>query len=204
MLIVRGTKKLRDRVKQRAEESDASTTVLGDWFATALFWKPQVALLVNERTFVPVFMPLAPAATLLDRAPAAIATILRRHGVDENFIADELEAMRDVRLAPTNNRSVLGVMNGFESHGAMVVHHRQDRSRGPVDGTGPYADRPTPRTHRISATASWPPSSATIAATSSRSRRPPEPPHQPAETPTQVPARVIVAAVHRCTSSRSR
>ena len=118
MLIVRGTKKLRDRVKQRAEESDASTTVLGDWFATALFWKPQVALLVNERTFVPVFMPLAPAATLLDRAPAAIATILRRHGVDENFIADELEAMRDVRLAPTNNRSVLGVMNGFESHGA--------------------------------------------------------------------------------------
>ena len=92
--------------------------MLGDWFATALFWKPQVALLVNERTFVPVFMPLAPAVTLLDRAPAAIATVLRRHGVDEKFIADELEAMRDVRLAPTNNRSVLGVMNGFESHGA--------------------------------------------------------------------------------------
>ena len=117
MLIVRGTKKLRDRVEQRAEESQASTTVLGDWFATALFWKPQVALLVNERTFLPVFMPLAPAATLLDRAPDAIATILRRHGVDEAFIADELEAMRDVRLAPTNNRSVLGVMNGFEFHG---------------------------------------------------------------------------------------
>ena len=92
--------------------------MLGDWFTTALFWKPQVALLVNERTFVPVFMPLAPAATLLYRAPAAIATILRRHGVDENFIADELEAMRHVRLAPTNNRSVLGVMNGFETHGA--------------------------------------------------------------------------------------
>ena len=120
MLIVRGTKKLRDRVKAPlADGSHASTTVLGDWFATALFWKPQAALLVNERTFVPVFMPLAPAATLLDRAPDAIAAVLRRHGVDEKFIADELEAMRDVRLAPTNNRSVLGVMNGFEFHGEI-------------------------------------------------------------------------------------
>ena len=120
MLIVRGTKKLRNRVKAPlADGSHASTTVLGDWFATALFWKPQAALLVNERTFVPVFMPLAPAATLLDRAPDAIAAVLRRHGVDEKFIADELEAMRDVRLAPTNNRSVLGVMNGFEFHGEI-------------------------------------------------------------------------------------
>lgn len=32
--------------------------------ATALFWKPQVALLVNEPTLLPVLMPLAPAATL--------------------------------------------------------------------------------------------------------------------------------------------
>ncbi len=25
-------------------------TVLGNWYATELFWKPQVALLVNENT----------------------------------------------------------------------------------------------------------------------------------------------------------
>jgi hypothetical protein len=41
-----------------ATDDDASTTVLGDWFATALFWKPQVALLVNHRTLLPVFRPL--------------------------------------------------------------------------------------------------------------------------------------------------
>lgn len=61
---------MRDRVKGHiAADEDASTTVLGNWFATALFWRPQVALLVDQRKFVPVFMPLAPVATLLDRAP---------------------------------------------------------------------------------------------------------------------------------------
>src|SRR6478735_10535193 len=119
MLIVRGTKKLRDRVMQRAEESDASTTVLGDWFATALFWRPQVALLVNQRTFVPVFMPLAPAATLLDRAPGAIAAVLRRHGADDAFVDAELDAMHEARIAPTNDRSVVGVMNEFAFHGEV-------------------------------------------------------------------------------------
>lgn len=66
---------LRDRLKAvPATEGDVSTNVLGDWFATALFWRPQAALLVNQRTFVPVFMPLAPAATLLEgrRTDAAI------------------------------------------------------------------------------------------------------------------------------------
>ena len=41
VLVVRGTKKLRDRVKGlvAAGDVDVSTGALGDWFATALFWK---------------------------------------------------------------------------------------------------------------------------------------------------------------------
>lgn len=118
MLVVRGTKKLRDRVRATpAGAGDVSTTLLGDWFATALFWKPQVALLVNARTFMPVFLPLAPAATLLDRVPHAIASVLRLHGVDEADIASEVAAMSDTRIAPTNDRTVIGVMNGFALHG---------------------------------------------------------------------------------------
>ena len=103
-----------------AGDGDVSTTMLGDWFATGLFWKPQVALLVNERTLLPVYMPLAPAATLLDRVPPAIATVLRLHGVDDTTIASELAAMGDTRMAPTNNRSVVGVMNEFAFHGEGV------------------------------------------------------------------------------------
>lgn len=123
MLVIRGTKKLRDRLKTPpADAGDASTTVLGDWFATALFWRPQVALFVNQRTLLPVFMPLAPAASLLDRAPDAIAAMLRRHGADDAFATTELEAMREVRVAPTNDRSVVGVMNEFAFHGEHRWH----------------------------------------------------------------------------------
>ncbi|HEX6421898.1 MAG TPA: plasmid pRiA4b ORF-3 family protein [Acidimicrobiales bacterium] len=128
MLVVRGTKKLRDRVRGApAADGDVSTTELGDWFATALFWRPQVALLVNTRTLIPLFMELAPAATLLDRVPAAIEAVLGRHGVDEAFLAAEREAMADVGVAPTNDRSVVGVMNEF----AFLGEHHQ--SIEPVD-----------------------------------------------------------------------
>jgi hypothetical protein len=121
MLIVRGTKKLRDRVKgPLADGESASTTTLGDWFATALFWRPQVALLVNQRTMLPVFVELAPAGTLLDRAPNAIETVLRRHGVDDASLVAERDAMSDVVIAPTNDRSVVGVMNEFAFHGELL------------------------------------------------------------------------------------
>jgi len=121
VLVIRGTKKLRDRVKGRlAVDGEASTTALGDWFANALFWRPQVALLVNRRTLLPVFMELAPAATLLDRAPAAIEAVLRRHGVDETFLAAERAAMGEVRIAPTDDRRVVGVMNEFAFHGEWL------------------------------------------------------------------------------------
>lgn len=123
MLIVRGTKKLRDRVKATpaAGPDDESTTLLGDWFVNALFWKPQVAMLVNSRTFLPVYLPLAPAKTLLDRLPDAIESTLRHHGVPEEIIATERAAMSEVRIAPTNDRSVLGVMNEFAYLGEVFM-----------------------------------------------------------------------------------
>lgn len=118
VLVVRGTKKLRDRLKAPPAAADVeSTTVLGDWFGNVLFWRPQVVLLVNARTLLPVFVPFAPAATLLARIPEAIGEVLRRHGVDEAAVTAELDAMEDVRVAPTNDRSVVGVMNEFAFHG---------------------------------------------------------------------------------------
>jgi len=121
VLVVRGTKKLRDRVKGApAVDGDASTTALGDWFATALFWRPQAALLVNSRTLLPVFTELAPAATLLDRVPGAIEAVLDRHGVADAFVDAERDAMSEVRIGPTNDRSVVGVMNEFAFHGEFL------------------------------------------------------------------------------------
>jgi uncharacterized protein DUF6933 len=121
VLVVRGTKKLRDRlIGAPVAGRDVSTTSLGDWFATALFWRPQVALLINQRTLLPLFVELAPTATLLDRVPDAIEAILSRHGIDDVFLVTERNAMRDVRIGPTNDRSVVGVMNEFAFHGEYL------------------------------------------------------------------------------------
>ena len=53
---------------------------MGQWYATAMFWKPQVALFVSEPTLLPVLVPLAPAATLLARFPQQLAAVLTAHG----------------------------------------------------------------------------------------------------------------------------
>ena len=114
MLIVRATKKLLDRIGPPSlGEGEHSTTLMGQWYATALFWKPQVALFVSEPTLLPVLMPLAPAATLLARFPRQAATVLTAHGTPHGIIDEELRQMRDRRLAKTANRSVVGIMNEF-------------------------------------------------------------------------------------------
>lgn len=114
MLIVRATKKLLDRIGlANLGEGEQSTTLMGQWYATAVFWKPQVALFVSEPTLLPVLMPLAPAATLLARFPQQAAAVLAAHGTPDAVIDEELWQMRDRRLAKTANRSVVGIMNEF-------------------------------------------------------------------------------------------
>ena len=114
MLIVRATKKLLDRIgPPNLGEGEQSTTLMGQWYATAVFWKPQVALFVNEPTLLPVLMPLAPAATLLARFPQQVAAVLAAHRTPDAVIGEELRQMLDRRLAKTANRSVVGIMNEF-------------------------------------------------------------------------------------------
>ena len=107
------TKKLLDRIKPEIAEPGQSDTALGNWYATVLFWKPQVALLVSERTLLPVLMPLAPAATLARRFPAQVALVLKEHNVLSEFIAQEIWRMDTVQYSKTANRSVVGILNEF-------------------------------------------------------------------------------------------
>lgn len=125
MLLVRATKKLLDRVgRPTLREGEESTTALGDWYATALAWRPQVALLVNEPTLLPVLLPLAPAAILLARAGEQIAAVLAAHHVPDTIVDEERRHMRDYRVGPTANRSVVGIMNEF-SYLAKAHHSQQ-------------------------------------------------------------------------------
>ena len=115
MYYLHCTKKLLDRTKQSVTVPNIeSSTVLGNWYATALFWKPQVALLVNEKTLLPVFMPLAPAKDLAIRFPEHLANVLAAHGIPQQFIDYELAQMNEASYAKTSNRSVVGIINQFE------------------------------------------------------------------------------------------
>jgi hypothetical protein len=78
-----------------------------------MFWKPQVALLVNETTLLPALMPLAPAATLPTRIAQQIVTVLAAHGTPPAIIDDEHQQMQPCRVARTANRSVVGIMTEF-------------------------------------------------------------------------------------------
>ena len=108
------TRKLLDRLKvEVCMEPPTSTTVLGGWYATVLLWKPQVALLVNETTLLPVLMPLAPAQDLAKRFPGQLASVLAGYGVPRAFIEQECGQMGDAQYAKAVNRSVVGIMNQF-------------------------------------------------------------------------------------------
>jgi hypothetical protein len=125
---VHATKKLLDRMKEPVEAPVTEpTTNLGNWYAKPLFWKPQYALFVNEKTFLPVLVPLAPATTLLRRFPGDLATTLEAHGVPQSFIDAEVAAMESVGLSKTQSRQLVGVMNEQALHADYM---RRDEGDG--------------------------------------------------------------------------
>jgi hypothetical protein len=124
VFIVHGTRKFLDRMPGDMPPTQAplaSTTMLGDWYAAVLFWRPQVALFVNEPTRLPLFVAFAPATTVIDRMRRAAADVFTALGLAEGFIAQELAEMSDYQLAKTASRSVLGTMNDF---GYLADAHR--------------------------------------------------------------------------------
>jgi hypothetical protein len=122
MLTIHATTKLLDRLKVRPNPAPPqATTQLGSWYATALFWKPQVVLFVNEPTLLPVLVPLAPAATVIERFPGFVAEMLHELDIPQPIIDTELAAMTEHVVAKTANRSVVGMLNEFSFLGERFL-----------------------------------------------------------------------------------
>jgi hypothetical protein len=79
---------------------------------------------VNATTLLPVFMPMAPAATVLQRFPDTLAGIMRAHG-----IADHLIAARSAR------RVAIGQV-GQERADRITVEISELRGPGVVEECG--------------------------------------------------------------------
>ncbi|WP_419918763.1 DUF6933 domain-containing protein [Candidatus Poriferisocius sp.] len=118
MYTIHATKKLLDRVKQPVSSPVSEpSTVLGNWYATAIFWKPQqAALFMNERALLPVLLPLAPAVSLADRFPDQLGLVLEVLGMPVDFVSREVGAMGEVAYAKTVNRSLLTSLSAFAQH----------------------------------------------------------------------------------------
>lgn len=113
VFVVHGTQRFLERVGGPVAGPLDGTTLLGPWYATVARWRPQTALFVNESTLLPVFMPLAPARSVLSRFPDALTEVLDRHGVPGDWIEQEVAEMSACVTAKTANRSVVGIMNEF-------------------------------------------------------------------------------------------
>lgn len=125
MIIVRGTKKFLARVGRPSDVGSEPDGRLGDWYANAWFWRPQVAVFVNELSLLPVLLPLAPASSVLARFPSVFGQVAGALGLPDSAVRREFTTMTEQTLAKTVSRSVLGTMNEF-GHLADNYRRRHD------------------------------------------------------------------------------
>ena len=115
MFTLRCTKRLLTRLRVApVAETEAPTTLLGDWYANLVhLGRLQLVLAVSERTFLPVVVAAAPSASLVDRLRLGLADVLRAVNVDGAAIAREVSAMESVAFGKASNRQAIGMMVDF-------------------------------------------------------------------------------------------
>jgi hypothetical protein len=113
MVILRPTRKLHSLMPP-AVVTAPSDTALGDWYVNRLVIDRQpLLLLVSSESLLPILLPARDARRLPARLGAIVETRLLRLGIDAHAVAYEREAMFPVTVAPTVDRSVLGILVDF-------------------------------------------------------------------------------------------
>ena len=113
VVILRPTRKLRPLLAAAAV-SRPGDTALGDWYVNRLVVDRQpLLLLVSSTSLLPMLVPARDVRGLADRLSNLVAARLRRMGIEAGTIAREQAAMSPVVVAPTVDRSVLGIMVDF-------------------------------------------------------------------------------------------
>ncbi len=115
MVVLRCTQTLLRRLHQKPMGvAPASSTVLGDWYASLLWLhrKPPV-LAVSARSLLPVLVPARDPASLGARFAAALGGVLTALEIPADQIEQEQRHMAKVAFARTMSRQILGTMNDF-------------------------------------------------------------------------------------------
>ena len=131
MVYLRATQKVLRRLPPKALDGDPFDTSLGDWFVNRLVVDRQpLLILVSGLSLLPILEPARNLRTLPDRLPSIVESRLVRLGVDRNLIIPAIEAMREVRVCATNNRSIVGSMIEFAK---MAPYYLPDASTWDAD-----------------------------------------------------------------------
>jgi hypothetical protein len=117
VFVLRCTKKLLGRFPTRSvagNDQAVSDTRLGDWTAHLFFIdRQQIVLGVNNKTLLPVLLPIAPNKTFIARFVEAAGEMLMALGIDRQKVLAEISGMNECVVTTTNDRRVLGTITDF-------------------------------------------------------------------------------------------
>jgi hypothetical protein len=130
VFALRCTQKLLDRVNAVPDpEPEPPDTVLGDWYANLVrVGRTQMVLAVSERTLLPVVAPAKDGRTAARRVADAVESMLVSIGIPAEAVIAERDAMRDVVVAKTASRRVLGSLNDLAFQLQVGLNHFPDRT----------------------------------------------------------------------------
>ena len=111
MVILRPTQKLRALLPLTAPASADFDSALGDWYINRIVVdRCPLLLIVSAKSLLTLLIPARDVRTIPNRLAMLVATRLRRLGIAQHLIECETSAMTTIAIAPTRDRSVLGVL----------------------------------------------------------------------------------------------
>lgn len=127
MLVIRCTQRAVRRFKLRImDDPPPSTGALGDWYANLLnVGTARWVLCQSERSLLPLILPARNDCFPAQFGPT-LGTILRKLGVREDLIAQELRSANEIEFSRPRSRQVLGAMNDFAFNAEEYLYARLD------------------------------------------------------------------------------
>jgi len=113
VVILRATKKVLNRLPKPHVDGE-SDTALGDWYVNRIVIdRKPLLLLISSESLLPILTP----ARDLKNLPASLSRLVEerliRLGIPARVIEQEIQAMSPVQVAPTRDRSVVGMLVSF-------------------------------------------------------------------------------------------
>ncbi len=98
---------------------------LGDWYANCI-WTAAGDLIIfgSEKAFLSVAMPVEAVGQFAPLFVSRVRRLLRALDVPEPAVAEEMAHYREVAIAKTASRSVLGVMNDIAWHYQLAAERQ--------------------------------------------------------------------------------